>query len=72
MKKTLNTLLITTLLLIGSWIAIAEPPNVEYYPINNQHNKMSQELTNFEQFGLYFGILFVTNLIEVSINNIIF
>ena len=38
MKKTLNTLLITTLLLIGSWIAIAEPPNVEYYPINNPHN----------------------------------
>ena len=38
MKKTLNTLLITTLLLIGSWIATAEPPNVEYYPINNPHN----------------------------------
>ena len=38
MKKILNTLLITTLLLIGSWIAIAEPPNVEYYPINNPHN----------------------------------
>ena len=38
MKKTLNTLLITTLLLFGSWIATAEPPNVEYYPINNPHN----------------------------------
>jgi len=38
MKKTLNTLLITTLLLIGSWIATAEPPNVEYYPLNNPHS----------------------------------
>ena len=30
-------ILIATLLLIGSY-AIAEPPNVEYYPINNPHN----------------------------------
>ena len=51
--------------------AITELENL-YNEINNQHNKMAQELTNFETFGLYFGILFVTNLIEVSINNIIF
>ena len=38
MKKTLNILLIATGLFIGSLVATAEPPNVEYYPINNPHN----------------------------------
>ena len=71
MKQMKLSLLAIGLLLV-SLVAIAEPPNVEYYPINNQHNKMSQEFINYETFGLYLGILFVTNLIEVSINNIIF
>ena len=30
-------LLLATLLLMGSYV-IAEPPNVEYYPLNNPHN----------------------------------
>ena len=34
MKKTLNILLIATGLFIGSLVATAEPPNVEYYPIH--------------------------------------
>ena len=33
MKKTLNILLIATGLFIGSMVAIAEPPNVDYYPL---------------------------------------
>ena len=53
MKKTLNTLLITTLLLIGSWIATAEPPNVEYYPENKWIKDSQGEWSHQIKTGKY-------------------
>jgi len=38
MIKTISLSLVAISLLLVSIVAIAEPPNVEYYPINNPHN----------------------------------
>ena len=38
MIKTISLSILAISLLLVSLVAIAEPPNVEYYPINNPHN----------------------------------
>ena len=43
-----------------------------YDEVNYQHNLMSQELSDFETYGQYLILLFAANLIEVTINNVIF
>jgi len=43
-----------------------------YDKVNYRHNLMSQELSDFETYGQYLILLFAANLIEVTINNVIF
>ena len=43
-----------------------------YDEVNYQHNLMSQEFSDFETYGQYLILLFAANLIEVTINNVIF
>ena len=38
MIKTISLSVLAISLLLVSLVAIAEPPNVEYYPINSPHN----------------------------------
>ena len=43
-----------------------------YDEVNYQHNLMSHEFSDLETYGEYLILLFATNLIEVTINNVIF
>ena len=43
-----------------------------YDEVNQRHNLMSQEKSDFETYGQYLILLVATNLIEVTINNVIF